>query len=114
MSYAVQGSGTHTLKWRYFKDVSFSAGSDCGWIKGVVWGPTPLGMVLAKAVDSLADVYDRRDRRQQQLGHRWGEPRRRQWQCQKRLHGRRPAILDADDRERAGDVQILVEGLFGK
>ena len=46
-SYSVTGSGTHTLKWRYVKDGSFSAGSDCGWVKDVVWTPT-LGMALAR------------------------------------------------------------------
>ncbi len=25
-------SGTHTLKWTYYKDVSVSSGSDCGWV----------------------------------------------------------------------------------
>jgi len=25
-------SGTHTLKWTYYKDVSVSTGSDCGWV----------------------------------------------------------------------------------
>lgn len=54
VSYSVTGSGTHRLKWRYVKDSSFSAGSDCGWIKTVVWEPTPPpGMALGKAVDSL-------------------------------------------------------------
>lgn len=30
--WTVTGSGTHTLKWRYAKDESGSAGSDCGWV----------------------------------------------------------------------------------
>ncbi len=34
-SYAIT-SGSHTLKWRYVKDKSVSAGSDCGWVDKVV------------------------------------------------------------------------------
>ncbi|HTZ22100.1 MAG TPA: immunoglobulin domain-containing protein [Opitutaceae bacterium] len=35
-------SGSHTLKWIYAKDISYSVGSDCGWVDQVVIaGPTP-------------------------------------------------------------------------
>jgi hypothetical protein len=30
-------SGTHTLEWRYTKDVSLSAGADAGWVDKVQW-----------------------------------------------------------------------------
>jgi len=30
-SYTITSAGSHTLKWRYVKDASGSAGSDCGW-----------------------------------------------------------------------------------
>ena len=54
VSFSVTGSGTHRLRWRYVKDSSVSSGSDCGWVKAVVWEPTPPpGMALGKAVDSL-------------------------------------------------------------
>ena len=33
-------SGTHTLTWSYYKDESFSSGSDCGWVDQVVWTPS--------------------------------------------------------------------------
>lgn len=36
-SFAVAGAGTHTLEWRYKKDGSVSKGSDCCWLKNVVW-----------------------------------------------------------------------------
>ncbi|MFC1787510.1 choice-of-anchor L domain-containing protein [Halobacteriota archaeon] len=29
------GSGTHTLKWEYSKDVSYDGGEDCGWVDKV-------------------------------------------------------------------------------
>jgi RHS repeat-associated protein len=54
VSFSVTGTGTHRLRWRYVKDSSVSSGSDCGWVKAVVWEPTPPpGMALGKAVDSL-------------------------------------------------------------
>ena len=40
LTYNVTVSGTVTLKWEYQKDVSASAGSDCGWIKDVAWSST--------------------------------------------------------------------------
>jgi len=41
-SYTVSGSGSHTLKWRYFKNGNDSSGDDCGWVDFVQWtGPTP-------------------------------------------------------------------------
>jgi hypothetical protein len=35
-SYTIS-SGSHTLKWRYMKDVSNSLGNDCGWVDKVEW-----------------------------------------------------------------------------
>ncbi len=45
-SFAVTGSGTHTLKWQYIKNSSVSDGNDCGWVDYVRWtglsqGPDP-------------------------------------------------------------------------
>jgi len=31
--------GSHTLEWLYYKDVSDSVGSDCGWVDWVQWVP---------------------------------------------------------------------------
>ena len=36
---AVEGAGKHTIKWLYYKDVSNSAGSDCGWVRDIAWIP---------------------------------------------------------------------------
>ena len=33
------GSGTITIRWRYYKDESDSEGDDCGWIRNFVWTP---------------------------------------------------------------------------
>jgi RHS repeat-associated protein len=42
VSYTVSGTGTHTLKWRYVKDGSESAGDDCGYVDHIQWsGPLP-------------------------------------------------------------------------
>jgi len=35
------GSGTHTLRWRYTKDYSASAGSDGGWVDQLTFTPSP-------------------------------------------------------------------------
>ena len=37
MSCAVSGSGTHTLRWTYTKDLSLSYGNDCGWVTDYQW-----------------------------------------------------------------------------
>lgn len=34
------GSGTHTLKWNYMKDSSYSDGRDAGFVKDIVWTPS--------------------------------------------------------------------------
>ena len=36
LSYSIP-TGSHTLKWRYTKDVSVTSGSDCGWLDKVVF-----------------------------------------------------------------------------
>jgi RHS repeat-associated protein len=44
--YTINTSGTHTLKWRYFKGSSGSSGSDCAWVDYVRWSgsvPDPNG-----------------------------------------------------------------------
>jgi len=43
-SYAVTGTGNHTLKWRYAKDGSGSDGEDCAYVDYVQWtGPLAPG-----------------------------------------------------------------------
>ena len=37
VSFAVEGDCWHTLQWRYSKDVSVDAGSDCGWVRDIAW-----------------------------------------------------------------------------
>ncbi|MHC1702740.1 MAG: M14 family zinc carboxypeptidase [Tenuifilaceae bacterium] len=39
VSYAVT-TGSHIFKWTYSKDLSSTAGSDCGWIDSIVFPPT--------------------------------------------------------------------------
>jgi YD repeat-containing protein len=53
-SITITGSGTHRLKWRYYKDSSGSYGDDCGWIKDVNFTPAPPPEPdhLAEATDS--------------------------------------------------------------
>jgi RHS repeat-associated protein len=36
-SYTITAAGSHTLKWRYVRDGSGSAGSNCGWVDAVQW-----------------------------------------------------------------------------
>ena len=72
-SYSVP-AGTHILKWRYDKDSSEEAGSDCGWVDFVQWtGPSPeqdtsnwqeiaykhdvLGRRVEKKVDGFSTRY---------------------------------------------------------
>ncbi len=52
-SYTITGSGTHRVKWRYYKDSSVSSGSDCGYVKAVTWQPDPPAPTLAQAADSF-------------------------------------------------------------
>ncbi|MBN2226674.1 MAG: succinylglutamate desuccinylase/aspartoacylase family protein [candidate division Zixibacteria bacterium] len=45
-------AGTHTFKWRYIKDGSFSSGSDCGWIDAVAFPPVNTGSTPVQIVTS--------------------------------------------------------------
>jgi parallel beta-helix repeat protein len=40
-TYAISTLGSHTLGWRYVKDMSTDSGNDCGWIDRLEWVPTP-------------------------------------------------------------------------
>jgi RHS repeat-associated protein len=58
--WTVSGSGPHTLRWRYHKDSSGSAGSDCAWVDHVQWSgsaPDPNGW------GQIAYTYDPAGRR---------------------------------------------------
>jgi len=46
--------GEHTFKWEYYKDVSVSSGSDCGWIDYIVF-PAIAGGPLALQVNASAN-----------------------------------------------------------
>ena len=50
--------GTHTFKWRYLKDYSTSAGSDCAWLDYIKF-PSSLGLVGVNELsnDNLVSVY---------------------------------------------------------
>ena len=37
VSLKIDGTGTHTIQWRYRKDGEYSEGKDCGWIRNVWW-----------------------------------------------------------------------------
>jgi len=50
-------SGPHTLRWRYAKDVSDSAGQDAAWLDEVNFTPIPIPFQFAATDESLA-VYD--------------------------------------------------------
>ena len=49
VNYLISTSGQHTLKWRYIKDGSGSAGLDRGWLDNVGFAPS---IPLAEALDS--------------------------------------------------------------
>ena len=45
-------TGSHTLSWRYQKDLAFAAGTDAGWVDEIVWSPSSI--TLAEAIDNPA------------------------------------------------------------
>ncbi len=47
-------AGSHTLKWVYSKDSSGSAGSDCGWVDGLMVGTTS----LVGQPDTMSEALD--------------------------------------------------------
>jgi len=47
-------AGSHTFMWRYTKDGSYSAGSDCAWVDKIVFPPTTL-TALAISTETLPD-----------------------------------------------------------
>ncbi|MEN6428721.1 MAG: RHS repeat-associated core domain-containing protein [Phycisphaerales bacterium] len=56
----VTGAGTHTIRWKYSKDSSGSAGEDCVWVDYVRWSGT---MPDAGAWGQIEYVYDPSGRR---------------------------------------------------
>lgn len=67
-SYNITGAGTHTLKWRYYKDSSSQSGSDCGWVDYVQWTgsmPTPPTVYtpIPETWDVVTYTYDAGGRR---------------------------------------------------
>ena len=57
-TYAIVGFGTHTLRWRYYKNASGSSGSDCGWVDYVQWTAAshPPVQSLATALDTNLSI----------------------------------------------------------
>ncbi|MEN6424311.1 MAG: RHS repeat-associated core domain-containing protein [Phycisphaerales bacterium] len=56
----IRGAGTHTIRWRYSKNGSGSAGEDCVWVDYVRWSGT---MPDAGAWGQIEYVYDASGRR---------------------------------------------------
>jgi Calx-beta domain/Bacterial TSP3 repeat len=52
--FQISGSGSHTLRWEYAKDVSVSVGSDCAWVDDVQFTPGGSGISIGEAVDNTA------------------------------------------------------------
>ena len=49
-TYAVTGSGRHSLRWTYIKDGADASNDDCAWLDDVVWSPT--GKLCAVSFDA--------------------------------------------------------------
>ena len=54
----IQGSGTHTVEWRYSKDGSGSSGSDCCWVDKVEFHTTNPPSPLQEALDNTDLIFD--------------------------------------------------------
>jgi hypothetical protein len=55
-SYTVS-SGSHTLKWTYFKDASVSSGSDTGWVDNLILGTSSCNDPIGTAVESPCQTF---------------------------------------------------------
>jgi hypothetical protein len=55
MSYSLSTPGSHTLKWKYVKDVSEYEGDDYGWVD---WVHEPGSPAPPRTYDWLADTLD--------------------------------------------------------
>ena len=62
-NYTVSGTGSHTLKWRYFKDGSVSSGDDQGWVDHVQWLSATQPEPASNSWRDLSYVYDAFGRR---------------------------------------------------
>ncbi len=49
-------AGDHTLRWRYVKDLSMSAGSDMGWVDQIVYRPGGQPPVITNGVSATGSV----------------------------------------------------------
>ena len=56
LTFEISGAGSHTLCWRYSKDKSDSAGSDCAWLDEVTWTPEAIIVDPLPEVASDSDV----------------------------------------------------------
>jgi hypothetical protein len=55
-NFALSG-GVHTLRWRYVKDDSISAGADSGWVDEVIWAPGGSAYAIWQAANfTLAEI----------------------------------------------------------
>ena len=52
MTFSVTGDGDHYLKWTYSKNYSQVAGSDCGWVDDIAWGPFTYSLTVVNGTGS--------------------------------------------------------------
>ena len=57
VSFPVISTGTHTFKWEYDKDGSWSDGDDCAWIDYIVFPPIYVNQTSIEDSDFTMDIY---------------------------------------------------------
>ena len=57
VSFPVSSTGTHTFKWEYDKDGSWSDGDDCAWIDYIVFPPIYVNQTSIEDRDFTMDIY---------------------------------------------------------
>ena len=57
VSFPVNNTGTHTFKWEYEKDGSWSDGDDCAWIDYIVFPPIYVNQTIINDNDFRMNIY---------------------------------------------------------
>ena len=57
VSFPVNNTGTHTFKWEYDKDGSWSDGDDCAWIDYIVFPPIYVNQTIINDNDFRMNIY---------------------------------------------------------
>ena len=57
VSFPVNNTGTHTFKWEYDKDGSWSDGDDCAWIDYIVFPPIYVNQTIIHDNDFRMNIY---------------------------------------------------------